>query len=311
MSFQRDEICAFGAPVARVVVAETRGSVPREVGASMLVLEDRILGTIGGGALEFEAIKRARAVLSSGSDRLDRMPLGPALGQCCGGSVTLLTERWDVDRLASVTNFVARRLPGRDGDMPQALRRVLSGARAGRQEAAPLMIGDWFVESVQKAEREIWIWGAGHVGRAILTVLLPFPDLRLRWADTDSSRFPDAVPPTVETLIARNPADLVTLSGPMSEHFVLTFSHAHDLEICHRILGRPFGFLGLIGSATKRARFRKRLSELGHPATQIDRLTCPIGDPSLGKHPQAIAIGVVAKLIREDVTAASTLEHHA
>ena len=83
-----------------------------------------------------------------------------------------------------------------------------------------------------------------------------------------------------------------------AEHLVLTYSHALDLELCHRILGHGFARLGLIGSATKAARFRARLHDLGHLPVEIQRIACPIGDTSLGKHPQAIALGVATELLR-------------
>ena len=86
--------------VARVVIAAHDGSSPREVGAAMLVWRGGQSGTIGGGALEWEAAQRARAALD-GQDRLDKVPLGPALGQCCGGAVLLLTEVWDSERPTS------------------------------------------------------------------------------------------------------------------------------------------------------------------------------------------------------------------
>lgn len=301
MSFALDrmlDLAATGA-MARVVVADTRGSVPREVGAAMLVTADAVEGTIGGGALEFEAIARARASLAGGGDRLDRLPLGPALGQCCGGSVTVLTEIWDRARLTGVSgDVVARPLPGGPDAMPLSVSRALADARALGQRPKPGVLDGWMVEPVARATRQIWVWGAGHVGRAIVGVLAPLPDLDIRWADSDRDRFPDAVPAGVETLIAANPADLVTLSAPHAEHLVLTYSHALDLELCHRILGRPFRSLGLIGSATKWARFRSRLAALGHSEAQIARILCPIGDPSLGKHPQAIALGVAADIVR-------------
>ena len=287
-------------PAVRVVVAETRGSVPREVGAAMVVTENEAVGTIGGGALEFEAIRRAREVLVSGIDRLDRAPLGPGLGQCCGGAVTLLTERWDEGRLKSVGDVAVRPLPGRPAEMPLAVSRVLAAARNSGVLPAPGVVEGWMVEPVSCPDREIWIWGAGHVGRALVRVLAPLPDLRLRWADTGAERFPTDVPDRVEMLNAANPVDLVTLSGAKAEHIVLTYSHALDLELCHRILGRPFRSLGLIGSATKWARFRSRLAALGHSEAQISRIVCPIGDPALGKHPQAIALGVAADIVRDN-----------
>ncbi|MGB3315717.1 MAG: XdhC family protein, partial [Albidovulum sp.] len=124
------------------------------------------------------------------------------------------------------------------------------------------------------------------------------PGLRLTWIDTDATRFPD-VPEGVVQKIAANPADLVADAPSHAEHLVLTFSHALDLEICHRLLGHGFGTAGLIGSATKWARFRSRLKALGHGEGQIDRIRCPIGDPSLGKHPQAIAVGVATEVLKE------------
>lgn len=291
------ELAAAG-PVARVVVAETKGSVPREVGAAMLVTDTGVEGTIGGGALEFAAIARARSALADGRDRLDRQPLGPALGQCCGGAVAVLTEIWDAARVGRVAgDIVVRPLPGEASAMPLCVRHLLARARSEGRQPSPGVVDGWMIEPVARPEREIWVWGAGHVGRALVGVLAPLPGLSIFWADSDRSRFPDAVPAGVEVAISTNPADLVTLSGPFAEHFVLTYSHALDLEICHRILGRPFRWLGLIGSATKRARFRSRLAALGHGAAQIDRIDCPIGDPALGKHPQAIAVGVAAGVI--------------
>ena len=105
--------------MARVVVAAIRGSTPREVGTAMLVWPDGQDGTIGGGTLEWEATAHARAALASGADRLDQMPLGPALGQCCGGAVTLLTEIWDTDRLGPSDDRGARdRCPARRRTCP-------------------------------------------------------------------------------------------------------------------------------------------------------------------------------------------------
>lgn len=311
MSFPLDQMRGLNRPLVRVVVAATQGSVPREVGASMLVSEHEVWGTIGGGALEYEAIARARDVLASKVDRLDRLPLGPGLGQCCGGAVTLLTELWDPARLLDLPSVVARPLPGNSADLPLTVKRLLSKARSRGERPKPGIVDGWMIEPVDTPDREIWIWGAGHVGRAVVKVLAELPSLKLRWVDTDRTRFPTNIPDGVDVLIAENPADLVTLSGEKSEHYVLTFSHALDLEICHRLLGRPFQFLGLIGSDTKRARFRKRLASLGHSQPQIDRMVCPIGDPALGKHPQAIALGIAVALLSSKAEGASTMEHRA
>ena len=213
--------------------------------------------------------------------------------------MTLLTEIWTDERLSDLGPEVAvRPLPGQQASQPLGVSRILAAARSEGLRPQPGIVDGWMIEPIARPSREIWVWGAGHVGRALVQVLAPLPELRVRWADSDEARFPANIPDGVEQAIASNPADLVTLSGPMSEHFVLTYSHALDLELCHRILARPFRTLGLIGSATKRARFRSRLADLGHALSQIDRMVCPIGDPSLGKHPQAIALGVAADIVR-------------
>ncbi|WP_417271448.1 xanthine dehydrogenase accessory protein XdhC [Celeribacter sp.] len=293
MSFDRDALAraiAAHGPVARIVVAETHGSVPREVGASMLVWRDENgpaqSGTIGGGALEYEAVKSAFT-----APRLSRIPLGPAMGQCCGGAVTLLTEVFDS------TDHIAEDVFARgEGDMPFGVTRALAEARAtGTLE--PRLIDGWMVEPVRPAARPLWVWGAGHVGRAIVATLAPLPTFDITWVDTHADRFPEDIPDSVSPLVATNPADVVRHAPQTAEHLILTYSHALDLELCHRLLDHDFAALGLIGSKTKWARFRSKLRSLGHPNAEISRICCPIGQPELGKHPQAIAIGVAARLL--------------
>jgi xanthine dehydrogenase accessory factor len=299
MSFDRDgleRLTAEHGVVVRVVVAGTAGSAPREVGAAMVVWADGQEGTIGGGALEYEAAARARAMLPEGADRLDKMALGPALNQCCGGAVMLLSEIWDVARLAALGDVVARPMPGAGAGMPLKVANRLRSARNGTRALLPEAVQGWFLEPVATTSREIWVWGAGHVGRALIAVLAPLPGLSLTWIDTDAARFP-GVPEGVAQKIAPNPADLVAGAPAGAEHLVLTFSHTLDLELCHRLLGRGFAQLGLIGSDTKWARFRSRLAALGHPHTRISRIRCPIGQKGLGKHPQAIAVGIACDLL--------------
>ena len=230
----------------RITVTRTAGSVPRGPGTQMMVWADRTTGTIGGGALEWQAMAEARAMLRDGrAAGKVTLPLGPALGQCCGGSVTL------------------------DFAVAEGL------------EAAP--------------GAPLWIWGAGHVGRALVGVMAPLPDWEITWVDTAADRFPADAP--VTTLVAADPARAVAHAPDDAHHLILTYSHEIDLALCHAILSRPFGSAGLIGSATKWARFRHRLAALGHAPAHIARIACPIGDPSLGKHPQAIAIGVAMAML--------------
>ena len=282
--------------VVRLVVAAVEGSAPREVGAAMLVWRGGQAGTIGGGALEFAAVAAAVQVLAAGKARLERVALGPGLGQCCGGSVKLLHEVWDSVALAGLSGDVVARAVG-DVPMPFAVRRMLAAARGAGAVPRPRLVGGWMVEPVSRAKQMLWVWGAGHVGRALVAVLSPLPDVDLRWVDVDRARFPGAVPDGVTVRVAANPAELVAEAGPNDHHLIVTYSHALDLELCHQLLQRGFGSTGLIGSATKWARFRGRLAALGHAPDAILRITCPIGDPSLGKHPQVIAIGVASSLM--------------
>jgi xanthine dehydrogenase accessory factor len=279
--------------VARVVIAAHDGSSPREVGAAMLVWDQGQSGTIGGGALEFEAVLRAREWLVGGGRRVDRVALGPSIGQCCGGAVTLWTEVFDAAPEA-VAGVVARG----PGTMPLAVKRILVAARGQGMRPEPGLVQGWLVEPVMEAERQVWVWGAGHVGRALVAVLAPLPGIAITWVDTGPERFPEAIPDGVTPVWAAAPEALVAHVPVSAEHLVVTYSHALDLELCHRLLGRGFCWLGLIGSATKWARFRSRLAALGHSGVEINRITCPIGDVSLGKHPQAIAIGVGLQLLK-------------
>ena len=290
--------------VARVVIAGFAGSSPREVGAAMLVWADGQSGSVGGGALEWQAVQRARALLVPGGTRLDQEPLGPRLGQCCGGTVTLLTEVYDAENLPLVANaqgVIARPTAthGSAGrDMPLSVRRLLAATRGQGVAPAPLLVDGWMIEPLAQPLRQVWVWGAGHVGRALVAVLAPLPGLALTWVDIAADRFPEPLPVNLRALPLPDPALGVSLAPQDADHIIVTFSHALDLELCHRLLGHGFASCGVIGSATKSARFASRLARLGHGAAQIARIACPIGDPALGKHPQAIAIGVASVLLR-------------
>lgn len=232
----------------RVTVTRAKGSTPRDAGTSMLVFADRIEGTIGGGALEWQAMQVARQMLAEGKSEHDlALPLGPSLGQCCGGAVTLRFE-------------------------------------AGR----PL---------VPQTGAPVWIWGAGHVGRALVHTLAPCDAIKLVWVDTEAERFPRETPSFVDVVVATEPALLMPRAPNDARHVILTYSHDLDFDLCHAALRHGFKSCGVIGSATKWARFRSRLARLGHTIAAIDQITCPIGDPSLGKVPQAIAIGVAAQVL--------------
>ncbi len=231
-----------------VRITQVRGSTPRGVGTAMQVMREGQNGTIGGGALEWAATHIAREMLTSGAQSKSCvMPLGPDLGQCCGGVVTL--------------EFTA-------------------GIPVDPPSRAPL-----------------WIWGAGHVGRAIAAVMAPFEDRDITLIDTSAARMPRTLPARVSPLVAADPLRIVPRAPSDADHLIVTYSHELDLALCDALLRRGFGSCGLIGSATKWARFRNRLKKMGHQDAEISGIACPIGNPALGKHPQAIAMGVGLTLL--------------
>ncbi|WP_264210638.1 xanthine dehydrogenase accessory protein XdhC [Leisingera thetidis] len=281
--------------VARVVIAAVRGSSPRDTGTAMLVWQTGQSGTIGGGTLEYEAAQAARAQLIP--KRFSTHALGPDLGQCCGGAVTLLSEIYEAADMAALAGGVIAR-PASPAPVPMAVKRILATARSQGLAPDPQLVDGWMIEPVHEPQTALWIWGAGHVGRALVDVLSPLPDLQITWADTGAERFPAEIPAGVTAVPAADPALLVRHAPENAAHLVLTYSHALDLALCHALLSHGFAFAGLIGSKTKWARFRSRLAALGHAPGAIARITCPIGDPDLGKHPQMIAVGVAAQLLR-------------
>jgi len=307
VSFDRQglaEAVAAHGRVVRVVVAEVLGSAPREVGAAMLVWPEGQSSTIGGGTLEFKAAAHAREMLARGEARSFRKALlGPDLGQCCGGAVALLSEIWDAARLEGVEDLVARPV-GESADVPLTIRRRFADTRNAASDLAPELVDGWFIEPVTIPRTPVWIWGAGHVGRALVAILAPMPDIAITWADTGPDRFPETIPSGLSIRTDPGLAGLVQQAPHDAHHLVLTYSHALDFALCDALLTHGFATAGVIGSDTKWARFRARLRQNGHRDDAIARIASPIGDKRLGKHPQAIAVGVAYRLLRK-VAAAS------
>lgn len=316
-----------GTRAVRIVVAEAEGSTPREAGAAMIVTMDATLGTIGGGALEHEAVAAARRLLSAPAvpwrRELRHVPLGPALGQCCGGRATLLLEAYSPIELEDIRAAAATASPPmlarptssgapllaiadrkQVADLPlpvlRAVRDMLSGTRSTEAALIRLRAGTpaWLIEPASRPRTKLFLYGAGHVGRAIVRALEPLP-FDITWIDIDRGRFPKITPAAVEVAVDSSPARLAAAAPAGAFHLVMTFSHPLDLDICHAILTRgAFAYLGLIGSDTKAMRFRKRLREAGVPPATLDRLVCPIGLSGVpGKDPAMIAAGVAADLL--------------
>ena len=325
------EMIAGHGACALVTVASVRGSAPREAGARMVVGPDGgFRGTIGGGELEWRAIGAARDALSRDAPAatLDRFALGPDLGQCCGGSVRLLTEVLGRDRLDAVRALAAREAAGpfatRGRIGPRAVERVVDddiareafgGGPVGtsrpivaRRQARGVIAheglaveleGDGIiVERFRDLRRPVWLFGAGHVGRALMLALAPLP-FDLTWIDERDGVFPAVVPASVRPLRSTDAAAEVARAPANACIVVMTHNHPLDLAIVHAALAAErFGYVGLIGSASKRARFTRRLREAGIAPARIAELVCPIGLPAIrSKHPAAIATGIAAQLL--------------
>jgi xanthine dehydrogenase accessory factor len=254
--------------------------------------------------------------------------LGPSLGQCCGGSVSLLFERFEHSSIAALKLFalapdslmvrltrsgvapiLAADRRDLDGQLPLNVRSVMNAMLTGRRPREAVLVScrdggeSWWIEPVETNRTPLVLYGAGHVGREIVHAFARLP-FQIIWVDTDAGRFPSAIPVHATRLIAANPADAVAHLPSDARHIVMTYSHPIDLEICHAVLKRDaFAFLGVIGSRTKRVRFLKRLAELGHEASSRERLVCPIGiDGLTGKEPAVIAVSVAAQMIQHAAT---------
>lgn len=304
-----------------VTVAAVRGSAPREPGAKMVVTREHVVETIGGGNLEYAAIERAREMLAAAGARateLVRYPLGPGLRQCCGGVATLLYERIDAStaaRLAEPALVITgaegacrgRKIivseTGREGSLGQsALDDEALALARDVHEPQLRAIGSGnlvLIEPLRACDFHVVLFGAGHVGRALVAVLAGL-DCRVIWVDPRPEQFPAEVPGNVRVVATAAPEEEVDRAPPGAFFLVMTHSHALDFELCERVLKRgEFRYLGLIGSLPKRNRFLKYLKLEGVSEAALARLTCPIGVPGIaGKQPAAIAIAVAAELLQ-------------
>ncbi|MBC8408760.1 MAG: xanthine dehydrogenase accessory protein XdhC [Rhodobacteraceae bacterium] len=288
--------------IARVLILKTFGSAPRDEGTTMLIWDSGQFGTIGGGELEYQVTRLAKKIIiDNKGSRIKKFSLGPDMGQCCGGAVELLIEILDETKVKFISvddGFFARPVFKNEKSL-----NVQALIKSYRNKSVPIKTSfkdGWLFEPVTKEKELIWIYGAGHVGTAIANVLSKLSQFSVTCIDTSQDRYPDNFPKTVEKLITKNPAQIVQYAPSETHHLILTYSHALDLEICHQLLQHNFATAGLIGSKTKWARFKKRLNELNYTFEQINRIICPIGEPSFGKSPYEIAIGVASMLLDKE-----------
>ena len=259
-------------PAVVVEVVQARGSAPRGAGTRMLVSAVQAIGTIGGGHLEWKALASARAMLAArdAAPHREHYPLGPALGQCCGGAVELELSLLDDSAIA--------RWP----------------------QSPPLL--------------HLQMHGAGHVGHAIATLLTTL-DVRTDWIDERDDAFAPTTtlgtpwPDSVRRRIVEGAEGEIAAAPPGAFFLVLTHDHALDLRIVEAALRRDdAGFVGVIGSKSKRERFRHRLARRGMSDERVARMQCPVGLPGVtGKQPEVIALAVVAQLLQQAAERAPVL----
>ncbi|PLP98678.1 xanthine dehydrogenase accessory protein XdhC [Cupriavidus pauculus] len=295
-----------GVPVAMVTIVEVKGSAPREPGIRMLVTASDLVGTIGGGHLEWRGMDISRAMLANrhvrGNPhrRIERIPLGPALGQCCGGVVKLAFEVLGEADLAWLDAVETAFRTGR------ALQRTVPPAGAITVEAsrallptAVLRADDTWTDTLVPDDMHVVLFGAGHVGHALVKVLSTLP-CRVHWVDERDTLFPGGLPDNVEAEATDTPEAVVDQAPAGSYFIVMTHSHALDQQLCERIFRRTdFAYFGLIGSKTKRARFEHRMVEHGVDPARLPEMTCPMGVAGItDKAPAMIAVAIVAQLLQ-------------
>lgn len=332
-----------------VTVLQTRGSTPRETGTKMLVTDQHCVGTIGGGHLEYKVIELAQALLAETKTsniaqprhQFHRIPLGAALGQCCGGHVEVMLEKINHQELSWVRAAVelcqnnraivvvtqmqttsaledqytgANKLVisnegtcgtlgsgGRDAEAIDKARDLLNSPA----QLNILRQDDLVFDSLIDHSPEVILFGAGHVGQAIVRIL---QDVSCRVNCIDSreeiiAKLPRAL--NLRATFSEDPAIEIDHARTGSYILVMTHNHQLDLAICERALKRSdLAFCGLIGSLTKRRRFIKQLTAKGFNLNELDRLTCPIGIGGItGKAPAQIAVATAAQLLQ-------LFEHH-
>jgi xanthine dehydrogenase accessory factor len=292
---------------ALVSVVGAAGSVPRESGARIVLQPNGgFFGTIGGGQLEYAAIDAAGKALAGGRSKAEfrDWPLGPNLGQCCGGMVKTLTETFDANDLVAVRRLETAEQAGAFATHSQLdnegrIARALAADDASKKASArPPFAKMAFHEQFGEISTPVLLFGAGHVGRAVVLALAPLP-FAVHWIDSRPDQFPQHVPGTVVSICSQNPAQ--ELARAPGDAFVLIMTHSHplDFDITAAALQREtFEFVGLIGSDTKRARFTSFARQVGVTARQLGQLVCPIGIAEIkGKEPAVIAAALAAQLL--------------
>lgn len=289
-------------PCALISVIETSGSTPREVGARIIVNQKGAFhGTIGGGNMENTSLQNARKMLQTGLEALSikKYLLGPELGQCCGGAVKVMSEVFLPERIGEV-----KALARAEADSPIISTGTIGDTHVTRSiiEGTEQTLGidseGQLIENFGIKNQAVYVFGAGHVGRALMLTLAPLP-LDVTWIDSRSDEFPKVMPANFKAITHSEPHTLLA-SAPSDAHIlILTHDHALDFDIVFAALKMQcFPYVGVIGSKTKKARFVSKLKKAGLAQDMIDPMICPIGITGIkSKKPAAIAVSITAELL--------------
>lgn len=245
-----------------ITIIETKGSVPRNKNVKMIVSIDEQYGTIGGGELEYRTINEAINLLkdSSTKNKILNYPLGPSLGQCCGGFIKIKLEKFnrgqDLLKKNNLKNFIT------------------------------------------KNYKNLYLFGAGHIAQS-LSIKLDGTGFNVFIIDSREDFLSKIKSKYVTKVLAKNPEIIINNAPAKTFYLIMTHSHQIDLSICSSLLKKnDFSFIGLIGSKTKKNKFFKRLKNMGHKQEIINKIEIPIGLKGIeGKEPDIIAISIIARLL--------------
>ena len=245
-----------------ITIIETKGSVPRNKNVKMIVSIDEQYGTIGGGELEYRTINEAINLLkdSSTKNKTLNYPLGPSLGQCCGGFIKIKLEKFnrgqDLLKKNNLKNFIT------------------------------------------KNYKNLYLFGAGHIAQS-LSIKLDGTGFNVFIIDSREDFLSKIKSKYVTKVLAKNPEIIINNAPAKTFYLIMTHSHQIDLSICSSLLKKnDFSFIGLIGSKTKKNKFFKRLKNMGHKQEIINKIEIPIGLKGIeGKEPDIIAISIIARLL--------------
>ena len=277
-----------------VAIAEKSGSAPRGVGTVMLAGEAGLVsGTVGGGSVEYHALKDAAALLEEKRSDFRKYLLhihqGEDIGMICGGQVGLWFQYipGDSDHWKSLTEEVLRRITAHIGGVLMLPKAEVADRAAQDGVCIPL----------PKNNRAI-LFGGGHVSQALVPVLRMVDFCPIVVENREEFASPDLFPQAEQVILGdySNISASVTIT---KEDFVLvmTSGHSSDYEIQLQVLRGEFAYLGVIGSRKKTAALRERLLAAGISEAQLQEVHAPIGTPIRAVTPSEIAISIAGEMI--------------